>query len=366
MLHYRKMEAPVTYEQLQKLTIFEVREIARRAGIVPGTRRKQDIIKDILAVREGKILPNTDKKHGRPAKSLGFADFFAPVQEYSTEQTNKEMHTDLVLNQDEYNFNIGEEFKLNGYLQFKNQTAVLLEIGENRLTYYAIPANFMTNRNLRQGDRLQVMAGTTAKGGIVNQILKVNGKSINNVGVRTNFDAIKHTHANVEITNSLGLDLLFGETYFVYGNNANENTTALVDLLNNSKADCKIYINPTVSEKSKILLAPLKADVEQFTSRLTDERSTSCEIISLAIERIKRAFEFEKNVLVVIDDLNSVMGLEPDSNKLANNLLNLTKNAEKGAISIVAIVEDNKYSLRYSKLADKTFVIEDGKIAPKI
>ena len=68
-------------EQLQELSIFALRELARRTGVnSPTSKTKQQMINDIIAIKNGVKKPHIPKtKQGRPPKSFGydFSNIFA-------------------------------------------------------------------------------------------------------------------------------------------------------------------------------------------------------------------------------------------------------------------------------------------------
>ena len=61
-------------EQLNELSIFALRELARRTGVnSPTSKTKQQMIDDIIAIKNGVKKPHIPKtKQGRPPKSFGY------------------------------------------------------------------------------------------------------------------------------------------------------------------------------------------------------------------------------------------------------------------------------------------------------
>ena len=56
-------------EQLEKLSIYALRNIAREIGVkAPTTLTKQTIIEEILQIESGKKQPCAQSKRGRPGK----------------------------------------------------------------------------------------------------------------------------------------------------------------------------------------------------------------------------------------------------------------------------------------------------------
>ncbi len=63
----------MTEEQLDKLSIFQLRELARKMGVdSPTSKRKGELITQILDISNGNSSPHFAKsKQGRPPKDTG-------------------------------------------------------------------------------------------------------------------------------------------------------------------------------------------------------------------------------------------------------------------------------------------------------
>lgn len=346
----------MTIDQLENLTIYEIREVARRAGLIPGTKRKSEMIDEIIAVSEGKLSPVTEKKFGRPPKSIGLADLFV-----SSPTTAPFYSETIALNQNPIKFKHGDMQEISGYLEVKSKGGgILWEKEDGQFNLYAVPLLVVESHNLRHGDKILASANATPEGSIIKEIFRINDVRANlQPKHRLKYEQIKHITPNKTIPNNKNLNLMFGECYFIIGDNSLENSTQAIDFLNNCNADYKIYINNLVADKNAYLLNNLNEDVEQFTVNVTDDVNLARVIIRLAYERAKRILELGKTCIMLIDDLGGIMGMD-ENNYIARNLLNLTKNSSKGAITVVAVAEDNKYTMPYFKLADKKFKVENG------
>ena len=91
-------------EQLNELSIFALRELARRTGVnSPTSKKKQQLIDDIIAINNGVKKPHIPKtKQGRPPKTFGYdvSNIFA-----GNNQSAPTFSKSATLNQ------TGEEFK---------------------------------------------------------------------------------------------------------------------------------------------------------------------------------------------------------------------------------------------------------------
>ena len=82
----------MTEEQLNELSIFALRELARRTGVyAPTSKKKSELIKNIIEISEGKKEPYIAKtKQGRPPKDVGysFADILMPKSHFNFAQNS--------------------------------------------------------------------------------------------------------------------------------------------------------------------------------------------------------------------------------------------------------------------------------------
>lgn len=65
----------MTEQQLNELSIFALRELARRTGVyAPTSKKKGELIREIIDISEGKKQPHIAKtKQGRPPKDIGYS-----------------------------------------------------------------------------------------------------------------------------------------------------------------------------------------------------------------------------------------------------------------------------------------------------
>ena len=63
------------------------------------------------------------------------------------------------------------------------------------------------------------------------------------------------------------------------------------------------------------------------------------------------------DVLIVVDDALSVAGVDSPELPILKRLMSITKNAENGSISIVAVMDEDKPISQIEKLADNKIKI---------
>ena len=343
-------------EQLNELSIFSLRELARRTGVSsPTSKKKQQLIDDILAINNGIKKPHIPKtKQGRPPKTFGYdvSNIFADKN-----QSAPAFSKSATLNQS------GEEFKnitsaeVDGVVEIVSNNAGFVWVN-NLQDYdcYFIPASVVEKFQVESGDKVIAKLNFENDQIYVEGFVLINGVSVNKKVQKTNYFDIEHVVSNEEFKfykkEFLNLRIVKGQNAYLYGKDNNENTNYVIDLLNSCDVENKIYINVSIVEKNKHVLKTIK-NAELFVSKLTDKLETSKRIVTLAIERAIKLIEQGKDVLIVVDDVLSVAGVDSPELPILKRLMSITKNAKKGSISIVAVMDEDKPISQIEKLADK-------------
>lgn len=347
-------------EQLNELSIFSLRELARRTGVSsPTSKKKQQLIDDIIAINNGIKKPYIPKtKQGRPPKTFGYN-----VGEiFNTTAQMPMFSKSATLNQEFEGFEHINAFEASGVVEITTNDVGFLWIN-NLQNYdcYFIPASIIEGYHLHSGDMVTATISCADSNIIVKNILKINGMDYDKIEENTtNYYAIEHTTEKTKIAfdtktlNSVKMNR--GENLYVYGVDNNANTEFAINLLNSCKIDAKIYINVSIVEKNKHILKNIK-DAELFVSKITDEIDITKRIVNLAIDRAIRLFEEGKNVLIVVDDALSVASVDNQDLTMLKKLMSLTKNSNNASISIAAIMDEYKRINQIEKLADNKIKI---------
>lgn len=346
-------------EQLEELSIFALRELARNKGVKsPTSKKKEELISEIVAIANGVQEPCFNKtKQGRPPKGFNYSNveiFDMPSKKLSFQQNVPA-------------FVAGDLKSVCGYVEIANTSAYLWV--ENQLSFdkYFILPDLLLNQELRPGDKIIAEVGSSENDMIVKNILNINNRPISKEQ-RANYFDIEHQIPNKQITFAKpehnNLKICYGENVFLYGNNNNNNTIASIDLLNGSNVNHKIYINTSIAEKNKIYLKSLQ-DAEIFVSKITDSQEIAMKIVAMAIERAKRLFEIGESVAIVVDDMLSLTSVDTQDLMLTKTIAGLTKNGDNSSITLFAVMPNKEISA-IEKLADKRFEIQDLNIQEKI
>lgn len=348
-------------DQLNELSIFSLRELARRTGVAsPTSKKKQELIDDIIAINNGVKKPHIPKtKQGRPPKTFGYdtSNIFN-AKNHQAPNFSK----DAMLNQKNSEYKVVGTFNKDGVVEIVSNNVGFLWV--NNLQDYDcffIPSSLVEKYSLIAGDKVQAKIKFEDNQTIVEEIILINNEPVSNiVNIRKNYFDIEHIleKTKFEYSNSKfnNLNIFKGENTYFYGKDNNVNTNFIIDLLNNINADEKIYINVSIVEKNKHILKIIN-DAELYVSKITDDLETSRRIVSLAIERALRLFEQDKNVVIVVDDALSVASVDNADLSILKRLISITKNAENGSISILAIMDEDKQINQVEKLADNKIKI---------
>ncbi len=349
-------------QNLNELNIFALRDFARRTGVSsPTSKKKEQLIKEIVEIVSGAKEPSFSKsKQGRPPKVFGYD--FSNVFNNKLSVGNGFGNSSKVLNQEITSSN-EDVVTVAGWLEVVNDNAALLWVEKNfKNEIYFVPSELLRNVQIKMGDRAVAEIGLEEGSKIVKKVFSINDCPITQISENQK-DYLSFEHCaptrkiEFETEEYSRLNLMFGENVYVYGNNNNDNSKKIIDMLNSSKVQNKIYINVSVAEKNKIFLKSLKY-TENFVSNITDNIDVSKKIVFLAIERAKRILETQEDALVVVDDLNSIRGIDEC---LAKSLVSLTKETGKGSITLLSVMPDYGFS-QIEKLADVRLCVTDSRI----
>lgn len=351
----------MTREELNELGIHSLRNLARKSGVhSPTTKKKEELIYEIIEIDEGRQQPYISKtKQGRPPKrdGMNMAGSLLHGIPYSAFQSSG------AFKQNSIDFSYEDFQTIQGYVEIVEHNAALLWIrkGTKYESCY-IPSSFVEAYNLLTGDLLLTKIGVADNQLVVNDIFNINGCPINKFNKnRSSYYLSSHVAPENKIVfkdpKFNNLDIRFGENVYLYGNNNAKNTEVLTNLINNSNADKKIYINTTIVEKNRQCLNNLE-NVEIFATDITEDINVTKRLIYIASERAKRLYEMDQSVIIAVDDISS-LALTGEDLSCARNIMSLTKNNNKGSIGIFAIMsKENKYSI-FERLADKRVAIEN-------
>ena len=348
---------------LNTLSIYSLRSMARKVGVVaPTTKKKDQLISEILNILNGNQEPTLPKtKQGRPPKK-----FSIPYENTFSSAFDQALLSDLLtFNQPETRFVYDEIKTVYGYaIISETSSSILLVRDKTKYVRYLIPTSTVEQLQLKQGDSLLAEVGS--ENSMVKKVFEVNGNLVKDLDPlrRSDFVNIEHVDTDKKLKFSCQkynqLNIGLGESVLLYDSgNGNVNTDVAIDIINSCELKHKIYINFSFIPKTINKVNNFKFDVDAFFSLVTEDNSIVQTYVCLAIERAKRLCENGDDVLVVVDDLRSISSIDSKDNVFGKNIISLTKNGKNaGSVTIVAICSRDADMSVYEKLADKKFDIE--------
>lgn len=347
----------MTRDELNDLSIFALREFARRTGVyAPTSKKKDELINEIIEISEGRKQPHIAKtKQGRPPKNYGypFADGFVamPHQNFS-----------VALKQDSH-FAYNENLKsVAGYVENSNGMPVVWAFINFKMVCYNFAKNVADNLGLKTGDFVNVSLSGENNNQIT-EILAINNMPVQNFNpIRMWFNQIEHQPNFEPIAFNHGFENFVackGESVYLYGTNNLQNSLSLAELLTACKADVKIYLNISIVDKNRFVLNSL-SNCEEFVIDFVETIDDARRAVVLAIERAKRAMENGQNCVFAIDDVQSVHSIDDENRTLTKNLMSLSKAGQNGSVTLLAIMPQNRSLDLVEKLADRRYKIVDS------
>ncbi len=345
-------------EDLNKLNIFNLRELARDTGVAsPTSKLKEQLITEIIEIREGRRERHVAKtKQGRPPKSSKF--------EFVKLFTNNIPSTSAVLRQERPNYIHADSSILSGFLEvFENGTARMIVEGYTD-NYYYLDSDLLRNYSLKTGDKIVAELATKNDQTYVKDIYNINGDPVTEiVETRLNYYDFSHEIVPTPIdVKGCELNISRGDNVYFYGGNNLNNSQMLISILNGMTNVKKIYLNISLTEKNKAIVRTIK-DAEMFVANLTDSLDIGKRVLMLATEHAKRMFERGENVVIVVDDLLSVSAVEDADLGSTKELISLAKNTkDNGSITILAIMSKHDRLAWAERLADQKYNISASNI----
>lgn len=384
---------------LDNLSIFELRDLARKVGVFnPTVLKKNELINQIYDIKSGKIKPHISKtKQGRPPKEIGgydkLVEIFLPND--ITELTTKE----------ESIFNKGNDIiefhsapdeseeassqqTYKGYLEELENGSGLLRPRSIRnyeqKDFVYVPYRVMTTYKLRSGDEIICKANVVRldRAMVLVDIFEINGKPFQEYN--PDRECFRYMPCdlkgrNIDLTfgtkDQLDFEIKYGDTIFVYSNQENEFDMFLTKFIqdNENRFDSIVYLCPMLTTKDYERLKTKKAEVyaTDFEGPISSQQKTSF----LAFNRARRLAESGKEVLFVVDNAISMMGLDKDiygDCLIAKRLLSTAKSFAKGSLTVMLSVPTINYkalnSLFYSTfpvVETVGLVLKDNKVNTK-
>lgn len=341
-------------EQLEKLSIFELRDFARKIGVFnPTVLKKNDLICAIQDIQSGKVKPHVSKtKQGRPPKEFGrLANILMPedilniptMQEKFYEPTQEE----TVFRSNYEKPEGAETFIYRGYFELLSNGVGLLrnKISSSTLEKECcfVSINIIRSYNIKEGDEIVCNAYSIDpnKPAICDEIISVNKIAYKDLGERQEFDNLSAVAPqSIDIASPLNqIGLKYGDTIFAYNNSIEDFANFVVKFASDNKDvfDNMIYLSSSNREDKYDILKgfPDELFIASYQESFSNQQRTSF----MAINRAKRLVENEKNVCLFIQDILELVSLDNRNNTgelpVSKGIIGCAKNFEKGSLTIV-------------------------------
>lgn len=360
---------------LDNLSIFELRDLARKVGVFnPTVLKKSDLISQICDVQAGRSKPYVSKtKQGRPPKEIGgydrLVDIFLPIDalEIQTKEESSFMATknQIILNSPPSDSDepIDVEIK-KGYLDVLENSCglirprVLRDVEQSDLVYVSIKN--MRYYNLRGGDEVVCHANLIRpdRAMILSDVIEINGVPISEYETeRNDFDELDFNFDDDKIPlsfpyldeKSKSININYGDDVFCYPETLTDFKKFISSFIqeNRDKFDNVIYLSPLLTRKNEESLKLSSAEI--FASDFCDSFNNQRRTVFLANNRAKRLAEIGKNVCLIIDDIYSLFNVDRDlygDLNITKSLIALGRRLNKGSITIFCNIPDthNKFS----------------------
>lgn len=349
---------------LNNLSIFELRDLARKVGVFnPTVLKKKELISQICDIYAGKTNPHVSKtKQGRPPKEIGGYDklvnIFLPSD--ITEVPTKEerlfsgdsgrliFHSELSCEEG----NLGQ-VTYKGYLEeLENESGLLRPRtirSQEQLEYVYVPNKTMKMYNLKAGDEVLCKANIVRsdRAMVLTEILEINGEKLDLYSTnRKDFATLAckldgQPFSVVSDENKNTIEMCYGDSIFVYSEKESFFTAFIYKFAqtNNDKFDKIVYVCPMLTNQNYERLKSMPAEIysSDFDARQSQQQKTTF----LAYNRARRLAEGGNNVLFVVDNALALLGLERDLNDnmlITKTIISSAKLMDKGSLTVVVNV----------------------------
>lgn len=347
--------------KLNELNIFALRDLARKSGVSsPTSKRKEELISEIVEIHSGKKQPEMKSKQGRPPKVFGydFVDVFNATNQVggivSLKQKTKQFSDDDVKT-------------LAGWLEPVNNNSAILWVNSNcKMEKFFVSKEVLQGVNIKIGDRAGAEVAVENNQQVISKIFSVNDVPVSKFNnKRVDYDSLEHCSVVKELKFSKpeydNLNLNYAENVYIYGENNKTNSLFVLDMLKACKVRNKLYINVSMLEKNKFMLQGFEG-VEKFVSGVEVQIESVCAMLMMAIERAKRIAEMGEDVVVAIDDMLSISAFDKDDFNFVKKLCSLSKLASNnGSVTLLAVMPNDKL-IAIEKLADSRLKINNNMI----
>lgn len=310
-----------TEEQLKKYSIYQLRFVARNAGVrAPTTKKRNDLIQSVMAIQTGKEKPYYPaNSKGRPAKSC-----FLPLESdksivYGVE--NGEPLEKVDFNKDIQYYNKNQIVKVEGFVvenNFQYFVVILDEtMGVSRVAH--LSKEYIEVHGIREGCKLVCETQYNAEVEMLNviNVLKVDDLPFTGEK-RKSFEKKKTIFTKKAIDINCPSDavkeikkvasLCYGDRALIVGDKRGRLDAITLPLATNMPSNVKtvvVALNQTPKRIAELKQAS-KDKFELFTTTFSDSLTAQYFVLKIAINYVKRLAECGVHVGLVLVDLEDI------------------------------------------------------------
>lgn len=310
-----------TKEKLENISYFILREIARQMGVkAPATKKKEQLIDEILLIQEGKLKPCKPTNKGAPKKGkIDVSDYYLPddigdYTKYNDENKGKWPLKDVV-DLDNIEVEGVVEFHTDGYafMRAKNYE-------RSDADAYVSTQNIRSLK-LREGDKIKGVARSADYGErpALKEIISVNGISVSELTERPDFEDLlpcyptERLNLEIEGDNDLSMRVidLFapigkGQRALIVAPPKTGKTTLLKNIAqsiekNHKEVELIVLLVDERPEEVTDIKRSIKSEVVYSTFDKSPEHHEK--ISKLVMNRAKRLVELGKDVVILLDSI---------------------------------------------------------------
>ncbi len=360
MLKFKKF----TPKELEQTSIFTLRELGRQIGVkAPAGKYKDQLVKEIIAIQNGQLLPVEPSKRGAPTKSKIDLTEFLVEEDFSEEKTynvppfENPVFRDSALGESIMDGILEQHVSGYGFLRSSNYE-------NSKGDAYVSQAN-IKKYNLRRGDKVsaRVKIIKEESSPAVQEILSINDLDPNLFLKRTNFDELTPFYPTrrlrlegdgentslaircIDIFAPLGL----GQRGLIVAPPKTGKTTLLkmiAQSIENNYKDVKLIVLLIDERPEEVTDIKRSINGEVVFSTFDESPEHHIRAAELVVNRAKRLVEVGQDVIILMDSItrlarayNSVVessgktlsgGIDPNALQGPKRFFGSARNIENG------------------------------------
>ncbi len=193
----------LTREELEKEHLSVIRELGRHIGVkAPASKKKKEIIKDILEIQNGTKEPESVEKRGAPSKEVDISKYYKYPDDKPYFEVPK---NNIIFNASEFYEEQAvktEPFEMEGVLDMHSMGFGFLRVNiyENTTDDAYVSCANIKRYKLRKGDKVRcIVEPKVGSAPPLSKVITINGEDPSAFNNRTDFDELVPCYPNERI-----------------------------------------------------------------------------------------------------------------------------------------------------------------------